>query len=200
MKHQLLLNNVLITVVIILIIYCSITVYKEKMEALEMRRSSLNGKMYGIQEMLPEAHRTADEIARVEKYIDRLITYLDNKYQSGRDRRVDRLVNRLHNIRLEESPFEHDTSSYTLNKGELIAVCLRNKEDKGFHDFELLKFVIIHELAHVASVSTGHNQEFIDNFKWLLQEAHDAGMYHPVDYSKNPVTYCGVDVTNNPML
>jgi hypothetical protein len=169
-------------------------------EALEMRRSNFNGKVYGIQEMLPNSHKTADKIAMVEEYIDRIINYLDNKYKKGEDVRVDRLISRLYNIKLEESPFKQNTSSYTLNKGELISVCVRNKENKDFHDFEVLKFVIIHELAHVASVSTGHNNEFLVNFKWLLEEAHQAGLYNPVDYSKNPITYCGVEVTNNPML
>lgn len=197
--NNIIINNFLLATLVILILYCSISFYKEY-EALEMRKSNFNGKLYGIQEMLPNAHKTPNKIAEVEEYIDRLVNYLHQKYPKGTDERVDRLTSRLHNIKLEESPFEHGTSSYTLNKGELIAVCLRCKETKNFHDFELLKFVIIHELAHVASVSTGHNAEFIRNFRWLLQEAHKAGLYHPVDYSKNPINYCGVDVTNNPML
>ena len=199
MYKEAITNNLLLCVLIILILYCSLDLYWNY-EALEMRKSSYNGKMYGIQEMLPKSHKTADMIGKVEEYIDRILHYLNRKYSRGQDKRVDRLISRLHNIKLEESPFEPGTSSYTLNKGELISVCVRNKDNKDFHNFELLKFVIIHELAHVASVSTGHNQEFIINFKWLLEEAHEAGLYHPVDYSKNPITYCGVDVTNNPML
>lgn len=176
----------------------SISSYKS-FENLEMRISNLNGKKYGIQETLPYSHETADKIAKVELFIDKFINYLNNKY-SNTDIRVNRLVSRLHNIKIEESPFEEGTSSYTLNKGELIAVCLRNKNDKNFHNFDLLKFVIIHELAHVASVSTGHNAEFLRNFKWLLQEAKNANIYTPVDYSKNPITYCGVHVSNNPII
>jgi hypothetical protein len=200
MKKDLILNNLLVIVLAFLIIYCFIQLYKENLETLEMRKSNINDKLYGIQEELPNSHKTADKIAKIEIFIDKFLNYLNNKYNTGDDKRVDRLISRLHNIKLEESPYEPNTSSYTLNKGELISVCVRNKENKNFHDFDILKFVIIHELAHVASISTGHNEEFIINFKWLLHEAHEAGIYNPVDYSENPINYCGVNVTNNPML
>lgn len=167
-------------------------------EALEMRRSTVNGKSYGIQEMLPNAGLSADKIAKLEGFTTDLLEYLAARHP--KDVRTRRLLDNLADIKMEESPFEDDTSSYTVNKGELIALCIRNKEDKDFHDWNTLLFVLIHELAHVASITTGHNQEFIRNFKWLLERANEAGLYQPVDYSKNPITYCGVRVTNNPML
>ena len=167
-------------------------------EALEMRRSTVNGKSYGIQEMLPNANLTADRIAKLEKFTTDFMEYLTARHPN--DVRTQRLLDNLAEIKMEESPFEDDTSSYTVNKGELIALCIRNKEDKDFHDWNTLLFVLIHELGHVASVTTGHNEEFIRNFKWLLERANEAGLYTPVDYSKSPITYCGVRVTNNPML
>ena len=59
-------------------------------------------------------------------------------------------------------------------------------------------FVAIHELSHVASESIGHNKEFWDNFKFLLKEATDAGVYKMVDYSSNNTEYCGMTITDNP--
>ena len=61
-------------------------------------------------------------------------------------------------------------------------------------------FVICHELAHVMSVTEGHNDEFIKNFRFLLVESTELGIYTPVDYSVNNINYCGVLVTNNPAL
>ena len=50
---------------------------------------------------------------------------------------MKRLKDRLYDIRLEESKFEPGTSSYTINKGELISLCVRHKnEDKDFHDYQ----------------------------------------------------------------
>ena len=178
--------------------YLLILALQKLPEALEMRRSTINGKSYGVQEMLPNANLTADRIAKLEKFTNEFMDYLSARHP--KDIRTRRILDNLAEIKMEESPFEDDTSSYTVNKGELIALCIRNKEDKDFHDWNTLLFVLIHELGHVASVSTGHNQEFITNFKWLLERANEAGLYKPVDYSKSPITYCGVRVTNNPML
>lgn len=200
LNNFILFKIIIITLIFILGYYIFNKLINIDQEALEMRLSSLTNKFYGIQEDLPNSQTALEMIGKLELFIDKLINYLDTKYSKGEDIRVDRLIKRLHDIKLEESPDEPNTSSYTLNKGELIALCVREKETKDIHDYELLKFVVIHELAHVASVSTGHNAEFIKNFKWLLEEAQEAGIYVPVDYSKYPITYCGVRVTNNPML
>jgi hypothetical protein len=199
-KKKDLIINIVGCVIIILILICIIKLGKLDPESLEMRLSKLTNKFYGIQEDLPNSEEALKMIGRLELFIDKLINYLDTKYPRSKDVRVDRLIKRLHDIKLEESPDEQNTSSYTINKGELIALCVRKKDTKDIHDYELLKFVVIHELAHVASISTGHNNEFIINFKWLLQEAKEAGIYQPIDYSKKHITYCGVKVTNNPML
>jgi len=42
------------------------------------------------------------------------------------------------------------------------------------------------------SVTIGHNAEFYQNFRFLLQEAVQEGLYQPVDYMANPVNYCGI--------
>ena len=94
---------------------------------------------------------------------------------------------------------EEGVSSYTINKGELISMCVRHKKkNKNFHDYQTLLFVLIHELAHVASISKGHNKEFMTNFKFLLDHAGESKMDYAQNYSNSPITYCGVKVTNNP--
>ena len=186
----------LVLILFILILFCVIFL-RYGIEALENRYSNVSKKSYYIREELPNSDETADVIGKLELFIDKFVAYLDSK--APNDKRVKRLKDRLYDIRLEESKFEPGTSSYTINKGELISMCVRHKnEDKDFHDYQTLLFVVIHELAHVASISKGHNKEFLDNFKFLLKHAVESGKYHPVDYSKNPITYCGVKVTNNP--
>lgn len=160
--------------------------------------SSINNKKYGVHEELPNYHSVPDKLAKIEQFIKSLMTYLNGKLPG--DARVSRMNKRLRNIKMEESELKEGVSSFTVNKGELISVCVRSKENHSqFHNHQLLLFVIIHELAHIASESFGHNDEFNKNFKWLLHEAQNVG-YTPVDYSTNPVTYCGVNVTNNPIM
>lgn len=63
-----------------------------------------------------------------------------------------------------------------------------------------MSFVAIHELGHVITVSIGHTQEFWDNFKWLLEICEKEGIYKSTDYSKYPQEYCGMKITDNPLL
>ena len=45
-------------------------------------------------------------------------------------------------------------------------------------------FVTLHELSHIATKTIGHKSEFWENFKFLLQQAKEAGIHNPVDYKK----------------
>jgi len=113
---------------------------------------------------------------------------------------VTRLKTRVNIIEVEEAPHEEGSSSYTLDKDTLMAICLREKPDTTrFHDYNTLWFVVAHELAHMMSVSEGHNEEFMKHFKFILYESVEQGLYHSVNYKSTPITYCGVRVTNNPI-
>ena len=179
----------------IILVLC-ITINIKYSEGLISKFSNISGNTYKIHEELPDFEQTADVLGKLELFIDKLLTYLYTNKKS--DPRTKRLIKRLNDISIEEAPFEPNVSSYTINKGELISLCIRNKKNKQFHNYQTLLFVVIHELAHVASVTKGHNKEFIDNFKWLLKIAKQANIYMPQNYSINPIEYCGVKVTNNP--
>lgn len=160
------------------------------------RESMLNSNKYKVQDY-ENPTKAANVLATLTKNMKRIVKHLKEKH--GEDERVVRFSKRLVDLQIEEAVHEEDASSYTINKGESMALCLRHKNDtKDFHDIQTLMFVLIHELAHVMSVSEGHNAEFMANFKFILREAKEAGVYMPVDYSHSPITYCGVQVTNNP--
>jgi hypothetical protein len=48
------------------------------------------------------------------------------------------------------------------------------------------------------TTSVGHKQEFWQNFKFVLENAKESGIYKPVDYKKSPEQYCGMTITDNP--
>ena len=54
-------------------------------------------------------------------------------------------------------------------------------------------------MGHLASGTVGHNQEFWDNFEFLLKEATSIGLYEKVEYSKHPKSYCGIQITDSPI-
>ena len=89
--------------------------------------------------------------------------------------------------------------AYSVNKGEELSICIREKDTEKFLDMNIVIFVAIHELSHIMSKSTGHTDEFWDNMKYLLEEGNKVGIYNPVDYSKNPVNYCGMEINSTPL-
>ena len=99
---------------------------------------------------------------------------------------------------ISESLPESEYTSYSLNKGEKIAMCIRNKKNNQFIDSNTIMFVAIHELAHVMTESIGHKKEFWDNMTILLCEAKKIGAYKLKDYSA-AVPYCGTTITSTPL-
>ena len=67
-------------------------------------------------------------------------------------------------------------------------------------DLNTLMFVSLHEMGHLITVSIGHENEFWKNFQFLLKHANSLGLYEPVDYSKKPQPYCGMTLTDNPLM
>ena len=60
-------------------------------------------------------------------------------------------------------------------------------------------FVILHEMAHLMTTTIGHTPEFWANFRRILNDASGIGIYNPVNYSKSPVNYCGMTITDSPL-
>ena len=190
-----------LTFLVILLLFVIILsiIYRNSDSFLEYRKSQ-NGVKYGIQEKLENSNTALELLSKLHTNMNQFVDDLKSKYSN--DDRIKRLVNGFKNVQIEETTEDKhdDDTAYTINKGELMSICLREyNAGRPFHDYNTLCFVVIHELAHIASITEGHNSEFIDNFKFLLKEAVLMGYYYPVDYSKNPFLYCGkVKVTNNP--
>jgi len=89
--------------------------------------------------------------------------------------------------------------AYSVNKGEELSLCIREKDSEKFIDDNTIIFVAIHELAHIMTPETGHTPLFWDNMKFLLEQASSQGIYMPINYSESPVKYCGMDINSTPM-
>ena len=189
-----------LVILIFFVIILSILYKYHLLELFLEYRNSTNGKTYGIQESMNDSTTALELLTKLDNNMMAFITQLNSKLPN--DERVKRLVKGFKHVKIDETTenANDDDTSFTINKGESMSLCLREGQaPRPFHDYNSLCFVIIHELAHIASISEGHNHEFIENFKFLLKEAVGMGYYSPVDYSKNPFMYCGkVKVTNNP--
>jgi hypothetical protein len=179
-------------------IYLYYSLKANELEEFRMYKSMLNHNEYEVQDY-PNPNEAANLLAKINRNIKSIIGCLISKYP--KEPRIERLKSRTSSLRIEEAVHEVDSSTYTINKGELMAICLRKKsKQKEFYQMDLLLFVLIHELAHIMTISEGHTPEFMANFKFILKEAASCGLYSPVDYSSsnNRIDYCGVMVTHNP--
>jgi hypothetical protein len=185
-------------IVIIFIILTLIIIYSQVLtETFEtIQKMANDNKMYYVQNY-NQPQDAANTLSFLVNQSILLIDNLSKKYPSNNG--VHRLKEKFNPEKIREAEHEDNSTSYTINKGEMMHLCLRHKNNKkSLHDKNLLMFVIIHELAHIMSTSIGHNDEFYDNFKFLLKESVQFGIYRPENFEKNPVTYCGINVTNNP--
>jgi predicted SprT family Zn-dependent metalloprotease len=89
--------------------------------------------------------------------------------------------------------YRNTGTSFTTNKST-ITLCLRSKETGARHSDNLLIYVALHELAHVACSEKGHTQLFKNIFKRLVHLANEAGIYQIEDYQNNPIEYCGMQL------
>lgn len=138
----------------------------------------------------------ANFLAEIRNDLINLCIFLKNKGEKVDD--VNRFFNRLNPDNIIESPDDDENTSYCINKGEEIAICLRYKTDNTkFHEKNTILYVILHELAHVMSVSIGHNEEFMENFRFLLNNANEAKIWKKTNYQKEPANYCGIVIREN---
>lgn len=160
--------------------------------------SRVDGRTYCVRERDDQVG-AADLLAHTTNAMTTLVGRCHRKYPS--DRRVQRLVTKYNPTAVRETTPGSEHTAYSENKGEKIAFCVnkKNNDNSKFVDRNTLAFVATHELAHVMTKSTGHTPEFWDNFKFLLEEAEEAGVYKSVDYGATPVEYCGMTLNDNPL-
>jgi hypothetical protein len=100
---------------------------------------------------------------------------------------------------IENDPAISKDTSYAVNKGEFLYLCVRHRDNPArLVDPDVLFFVVLHELAHMGNLNWGHETDFWEIFKWILSRAVDVGLYTPVDYSVKKVQYCGMLINYNP--
>jgi len=107
-----------------------------------------------------------------------------------------RLQTRWLTCNLRETGIGEKSAAYTVNKGDEMRLCIRN--EGKLENINTSMFVVLHELAHMMSVSYGHNQEFKDNFNFIVHLASGLGIYYPEDFYGKPVSYCGTEINTTP--
>ena len=152
-----------------------------------------------------DKEKAAEYLHELNILFTNLINYCEtkanqkNNFSEKRKEDIKRLKKNYNPNYISESSPGNKHTSYSINKGEKIVFCLRDKKTNELIPLNTIKFVGIHELAHLMTKSVGHHQEFWDNMKFLLKIAIENNWYQEQDFMNNPVPYCGTVITDTPL-
>jgi|APGre2960657423_1045063.scaffolds.fasta_scaffold06858_3 hypothetical protein len=161
-------------------------------------KSTVDDNSYLVRN-LPDKLEAANRLAEVRSRILRLMTHFK---QSKTDNQI--ALDILKNFDADPTRFSESTpdssyTSFTLNKGEKIHVCLRQKNSsQDLVDVNILTFVTLHEVGHIGTREIGHTPLFWNNFAWILKQAEELGIYEFQNFAEQPVPYCGISITDQP--
>lgn len=160
-----------------------------------------DGRDYEMQN-LPNKESAVKLMASIREKLVRLHTHYKEDIGLSQDPPVARFIQRFTPDVFVENDMQSKDTSYSENKGQKIVVCLRDKTQPPQYpliDENTIMFVMLHEMAHLMTETIGHTQEFWTNFKRILGDAVQLGLYHPVNYAQQPTPYCGMQITDSPI-
>ena len=161
---------------------------------LDLVKSNINNQEYYVRK-LPDKQEAADKLAQLSIDLHKLVDHVKDKDREG----CKKLEEKFNSDIITENIPGSRYVAYSVNKGDELSICIREKDTEKFIDKNTINFVAIHEMAHIMTSETGHTPLFWDNMKFLLEQGQEIGIYDPQNYKQNPVMYCGQEINSTPM-
>lgn len=183
-------------ILFILIVLAILWGYKEHFDIISVK--GFNDNHHKVRNDFEDTQEAANLMATLKENIEELVDYLNihHKKHPG----VKNINRRLDLDNMMEAEHEKGSTSFTINKGEEIQLCMREKnKDKVLHDVNTMMFVLLHEIAHIMSDSIGHNKEFKDNFEFILRISAKLELYKKINYKVHSQSYCGIKINSTPL-
>lgn len=186
--------------IIIIIFFLIITIfYKTTSKEVKYVKSDIDNKEYMVRDQ-NDKQKAANMLARIKTNMVKLSDYVyenRDKYEDNKQH-IEQLYEKIQGVIINESTDDSLYTSYSVNKGEQIVFCLRSKHNKNkLHDINLLMYVCIHEMAHVACPEYGHTTLFKKIFAFLTYVSIELGIYKKIDFNEDPVEYCGLIISES---
>lgn len=192
------MNNFTSYFIIIFLVLCGYIYIEGLNNEVTYVKSTIDNEEYLVRN-LDDKVDAANLMANMKNRIYKLQNYLNEN--NNDDKRVKRLNEKFNSKNITESTKNNKYTSYSVNKGEKIVLCIRSRdENEKLIDINTLMFVTLHELAHIMTISIGHTEEFWNNFKFLLKKSVYINIYDAINYSKYPKKYCGITITDSPLF
>lgn len=189
--------GILIFVVILVIV---VIVVKYHHSDLAYVKADVDNEYYLVRD-LSDRQQASNLLARLKQRIETLTRYLSERRDTEYAKfapYIRQLEDRIKNVVVLESSEDSVYTSYSVNKGEQIVFCLRSREIKNqLHKLNLLMYVVLHEMAHVACPEYGHTPLFKEIFTFLATVAVSIHLYERIDFARDPTEYCGLTISDS---
>lgn len=192
---ELKINESILIAIVIIFIYILYRIKKDRLTLVEannnvkymvyndrLKRDSANKLAELVNKMFKLKNHLVDNMEKFPDYKEYIILLRDNFDE--------------HKTSIYENSPDSDLTSYSVNKGEELAFCLKSKKTGELHDINLLMYVGMHEMAHIACPEIGHGDLFKKIFRFIALQAIEIGLYRKEDYSQSPVEYCGMTLSS----
>lgn len=199
----------IILLIILLIIYHDMYISRYSYFNSTVIQSETDGNSYPVLSKFSDQQNASNMIGELNNFSMELLTRLKKRYLTITPITPDQikgfevasiLSKNYHPSSLQENdPPNPQETSYNQNKGQVISLCLRRKEDGALHDIDRVKFVFLHELAHTITPEIIHSNNFWTNFRFLLEFCEREGLYYARNFNIEPTDYCGMTINYNPM-
>ena len=182
------------------VIFICVIVYKQYINKIPKGMTTIEhkGRSYNVNSSSStHMKKVASILFELEIKKEKLFRYIEEDTKLCEQKRFKKLLKNK-NFKLEEiQPEYFGEAAYSINKGEVIGMCVYNN-NKFIYDDNTMFFVFMHELSHIMSEKYAHDEEFWTNFGDLIDIAKKHNLYDYENYKKTKTDFCGHTLTDNP--
>ena len=191
------ISEIFIFSLIIIFMYTMYTIRRNRLTVVEASDTGMKLMVYNDKNKRASADLLSEVIKSMFKLRNNLIAEKDKHPEYKQY--IELLEENFNDERTKiyENDPSSELTSYSVNKGEELAFCLKSKRTGELHELNLLLYVAIHEMAHMGCPEIGHGELFKKVFRFLTLEAIKMGIYKKDDYAANPVEYCGMILSSS---
>lgn len=186
-------------ILFIIIIFILISYYRVNYIDVTFVKSELDNREYLVRD-LPDKIKAANMLAKIRQNIFTLVDHLNKNKSNLKEyvKYIDQLSSRIQDTVINENGEDNEYTSYSVSKGEQLVFCIRSKKEKDkIHQLNLIMYVTLHELAHIACPEYGHGDLFKKIFAFLATEATKINIYNRIPFDSKPEEYCGITITES---
>jgi hypothetical protein len=168
--------------------------------------SNIDNEYYNVRKG-PDLLTRVNNLAMINLKLNIIVESLSKDIKYNNFIPVQRLVNKWnYGVSIKEiGRFETD-AAYVLDKSSM-SFCLRKSPAGGeLESLNILTYGAIHELAHIMSIEIGHDKEFQNNFRFLINYSKLLTFMNPLtgqienvytQLRSDESAYCGVNISPN---